>query len=86
MGFFSATAESWQYLKDITAFSSFLCVRIERDLTALGGPRGRVNKAALNRSSSHCCGFELSSSHVRQAKFCMRVVRWGSPVFATPNE
>ena len=32
--------------------------------------------SALNHSSSHCCGFEPSSGHVRQAKFCLRVVRW----------
>ena len=31
--------------------------------------------SALNRSSSHRCGFEASSGHVRQAKFCLRVVR-----------
>ena len=32
--------------------------------------------SALNRSSSHRCGFEPSSGHMRQVKFCLRVVRW----------
>ena len=32
--------------------------------------------SALNRSSSHRCGFESRSGHVRQAKFCLQVVRW----------
>ena len=32
--------------------------------------------SALNRSSSHRCGFEPSSGHERQAEFCLRVVRW----------
>ena len=31
--------------------------------------------SALNCSSSHPCGFEPSSGHVGQAKFCLRVVR-----------
>ena len=30
--------------------------------------------SALNCSSSHCCGFEPSSGHVRKAKFCLQVV------------
>ena len=29
----------------------------------------------LHRSSSHRCGFEPSLGHVRQAKFCLRVVK-----------
>ena len=43
----------------------------------------------LNHSSSHRCGFEPSSGHVRQAKFCLRVVRWfflGISLFAPPYE
>ena len=31
--------------------------------------------SALNRSSSHRCGFEPSSGHMRQAMFCLRMVR-----------
>ena len=30
---------------------------------------------ALNRLSSHRCGFEPHSSHMRQAMFCLRAVR-----------
>ena len=30
----------------------------------------------LNCLSSHHCGFEPSSNHVRQARFCLWVVRW----------
>ena len=32
--------------------------------------------STLNHSSFHRCGFEPSSGHVRQAKFCLLVVRW----------
>ena len=40
--------------------------------------------SSLNRSSSHPSGFDPSSGHVRQAKFCLWVARWfsrGSPFF-----
>ena len=30
--------------------------------------------STLNHSASHCCGFEPSSGHLRQANFCLRVV------------
>ena len=36
----------------------------------------QLSFSALNRSSSHRCGFEPSSGHVRQAKFCLWMVRW----------
>ena len=44
--------------------------------------------SSLNPSSSHGCGFEPISGHVRQAKFCLRVdgvFSRGSPVFAPTN-
>ena len=34
--------------------------------------------SALTRSSAHCCGFKPNPGHVRQAKFCLQVVRWFS--------
>ena len=48
-----------------------------------GSPQGQVVKVAnlqrfyaFNRLSSHHCEFQPSWGHVRQAKFCLRVVRW----------
>ena len=41
----------------------------------IGGPHIKWLRAqifsTLNRSLSHPCGFEPSSGHVRQAKFCL---------------
>ena len=41
----------------------------------IGWPRWASIFSAPYHLSSHCCGFEPSSGHVRQAKFCLRVVR-----------
>ena len=36
----------------------------------------QLSLSALNRWSSHRCGLKPSSGRVRQAKFCLRVVRY----------
>ena len=48
-------------------------------LVSGGRPHGQCLRmlifSALNHSSSHHCGFEPSLVHIRQAKFCLQLVR-----------
>ena len=57
--------------------TNFLGVRIFRKFTvSLNCHHRSLIFSALNHSSFHRCGFEPSLGHVRQAKFCLWVVRW----------
>ena len=66
----------YELVPNISQYKSVICISIWSDAAPIAQWLRTLIFSTLNCSSSHCCGFEPSSGHVRQAKFWLWVVRW----------